>query len=409
MSDPSDIGTAAGDPSDAPLLDALTAAPGLPAHFYLHVPFCRSKCAYCDFASVAGADPQSVYATFLGMEAELRRWGASGLPGVVETVYVGGGTPSLHIPQVASLLDAALRELPIRSGAETTVEANPDSLSPAGLRALTASGASRISLGVQAFDDEVLRFLGRPHDARGARAALALVVDAGIEVSVDLMCGIPGQSMASWRESLAEAVEGGARHVSVYPLAVEEGTPLAAAVDAGLAPEPDPDVAAEMMELATDVLGAAGIERYEIANHAARGHRSRHNTAYWTGRSYAGIGPGAHGMLDAATAAAVGYDPPPGAGRLRYAQPADIETWLFDSEPSEEWLTPAQAAREDVMLRLRLVEGVPAAQADRAGSTGALEALAADGLVECRAGNWVLTDRGWLLGNEVFARVWLGD
>jgi len=389
-------------------------APGMPAHLYFHVPFCASKCSYCDFNSVASADVQDVLAVFKGMEAEVRRWAASALPGVIETVYVGGGTPSLHPGPVAELLGRVREELTVRRDAEITVETNPDSLTSASLGALTEGGANRISVGVQAFDDGVLRLLGRRHDARQARHALALVGETGAELAIDLMCGVPGQTMTSWAESLEEALDVGARHVSVYPLALEEGTPLAALVASGRVPEPDSDVAAEMMLLADKRLAEAGLARYEVANWAVPGHEARHNSAYWTGGSYIGIGPGAHGMLEPRVAAVSGLYAQVGprakvdVARVRYANASGIERWLSASPAEVETLSTPEVAREDVMLAMRLVRGVSAEQVAKAGLADVLESLAADDLVKLDAGRWRTTQRGWLLGNEVFGRVWTG-
>lgn len=386
-----------------------TGAPGMPPHLYFHVPFCSSKCSYCDFNSVADASSDEVVAVFTGMQAEVRRWGYASLPGVVETIYVGGGTPSLHPAAVASLLEHVGAELRVRSDAEITVEANPDSLTRGSLETLVEAGANRISVGVQAFDDAVLRLLGRRHDARQARTALGLVAEAGVDLSVDLICGVPGQSAASWAESLEEALDAGARHLSVYPLAVEEGTPLAVAVEAGLVAEPDPDLAAEMMLAAQSRFAQAGITRYEVASFAAPGHESRHNTAYWTGRSYIGTGPGAHGMLDPDVASAVGLylaDRAADVARVRYANEGDIAKWLTGAPGEVELLSADEVAREDVMLGMRLVRGVAQSQVNVAGLADVLVALSTDGLAELVDGRWRTTERGWLLGNEVFGRIW---
>ena len=393
--------------SDAPFGDFF--GPQMPAHLYLHVPFCSSKCSYCDFFSTADADSQDIFAVFSGMQAEIRRWGMSALPGVVETVYVGGGTPSLHAAPVAGLLERAASDLPLRKGAEITVEANPDSLTDASLESLLQAGANRISVGVQAFDDRVLRLLGRTHDARQARQAASRVHEAGCELSVDLICGVPGQRMASWVESLEEAIDTGARHLSVYPLAIEDGTPLAAAISGGIVESPDADMAADMMLVAEEYLGRSGLLRYEVANYAKPGHESRHNTAYWTGRSYIGCGPAAHGMLEAETARAVGLHVPSqdeDVGRVRYSNIADIQGWLTGKPGEVEVLSASEAAREDVMLGMRLTHGVAAGAITSAGLDLVLAALEADGLVERDSGRWRSTTRGWLLGNEVFGRIW---
>ncbi len=387
--------------------------PQLPAHLYVHVPFCASKCAYCDFASVAGADDALVEAVFAGIRTQLSHWSRSGLEGVLDTIYVGGGTPTLAAEQVAELLSWVRRHFVVHPAAEITVEANPDSLDARVVALLAEAGATRISVGVQSFDDTVLRMLGRRHDAASALRAALAVVDGGLDLSVDLICGVPEQTITSWSETLERAAATGAHHASVYPLSIEEGTPFDAAIGAGLVAEPDPDVAAEMMVLAEESLGYHALGRYEVANYAEdRAHESRHNTAYWTGRSYLGVGPGAHGMLDAPTALAAGIvrELGPELARVRYANAASIEDWLVVQGDTAETLTAEEAAREDVMLGMRLTRGVPAGQVAAAGLTRTLESLAADGLVtlagEDAAARWCTTRRGWLLGNEVFGRIW---
>jgi oxygen-independent coproporphyrinogen-3 oxidase len=380
---------------------------------YVHWPYCAAKCPYCDFNShVRDAFSETRWSDAILSELDFVAGLQSARPNVA-SVFFGGGTPSLHAAPVGHLLANVRRELHVRDGAEITVEANPDSLGAVALEALLEGGANRISVGVQAFDDGVLRLLGRAHDSRQARAALALVREAGIELSVDLICGVPGQSMASWAESLEQALDSGARHLSIYPLAIEEGTPLAAAISGGIVAEPDPDIAADMMLLAETRLAMAGIARYEVANYAAPGHESRHNSAYWTGSPYVGIGPGAHGMLTPETARTVGMylvDLLAGdVARVRYSNPGEIARWLTGAPCDIELLSAADAAREDVMLGLRLVRGVRAVQVSAAGLDEVLESLAADGLVELREGRWRTTQRGWLLGNVVFRRVWAGE
>lgn len=395
---------------------ALGDGPRLPAHLYVHVPFCASKCDYCDFESVAGASDELVSAVFAGVRNQASQWVASGLDGVIETVYVGGGTPSLFAEQVARTLARIMRTFVVHAGAEITVEGNPDSLGGETVRVLSDAGATRVSVGVQSFDDGVLRVLGRRHDAHRAEVACEAVVEAGLALSVDLMCGIPGQTLTSWMETLRRAVETGAGHVSVYPLSIEDGTPMQVGVSAGLLEEPDPDVAAEMMVLAEEFLGYHGIARYEVANYARRGAESRHNSAYWTGRPYLGIGPAAHGMLDVATARAVGLvagDVDADVARVRYANAAGLDEWLTLRGDSIETLTAEEAAREDAMLGMRLVRGVSAEHVTAAGLDGALASLVADGLAERvgegSAARWRTTRRGWLLGNEVFSRIWLAE
>ena len=393
--------------------------PSLPAHLYIHVPFCASKCAYCDFASISGASDDVVRAVFTGIRTQLRRWEVTGLGGVLDTVYVGGGTPSRYPEEVIRVLDYVREHFVVRSDAEVTVEANPDSVDAEVAGAFSSAGVTRVSVGVQSFDDTVLRVLGRRHDARAAWDACRVVSDAGMDLSVDLICGVPGQTMTSWSETLARAAATGARHASVYPLSIEPGTALHVAIDAGMLEEPDPDAAAEMMILAETTLRQYSLSRYEVANYAEdRAHESRHNTAYWEGRQYIGVGPGAHGMLDARTAQVVGLVEvgDQSTERIRYANADGIDDWLVGHGDSVEVLSAEEAAREDVMLGMRLVRGVAWSQVQSAHLTETLEQLAAEGLVELandavsRPGpRWRTTARGWLLGNEVFSRIWTGE
>lgn len=391
------------------LLRELT-GPTIPSHLYVHVPFCASRCAYCDFYSTTDLGSDRVFPVTAGIIAEAVQWSARGLPGVMETVYFGGGTPTVLGSELTRVVRDVLAAFPVRAAAEVTCEANPDSLTPRLIEELAAAGVTRMSVGVQSFEEGELAVLGRRHDDIVARTACELVRESGLSLAVDLICGIPGQTMASWERTLAATLESDPDHISVYPLAVEPGTALAVAVDAGITPEPDPDLAADMLLTAQRVLAAAGLERYEVANYARPGRRSRHNTAYWTGRPYLGIGPAAHGMLDAPTAAAVNLidDPRPGE-RIRYANTRDIDAWVLAVGPEVERLTAAEAAREDVMLGMRLVEGVPERAVQAAGVEPVMLRLELLGLVDCTDGHWRTTTRGWLLGNEVFSAIWAGE
>lgn len=381
----------------------------LPKHLYVHVPLCRSKCRYCDFYSLADdgsvAPDDLLVRTMLSAVAWTRR---SLPPTPLETLYVGGGTPTMlgkHLPLLVSELG---RLFGLAAGAEVTVEANPDSLDAGLLQHLADAGVTRVSLGVQSLSEDALHWLGRPHDPRGAILAMLAVADAGLDLSVDLMCGIPSVSPSLWRASLEAVVECGATHVSVYPLSVEPGTPLASAVEAGEL-VPDADSAAEEMATAGEVLEALGLRRYETANYAVPGRESRHNLAYWTGAPYLAIGPSAHGMLTAPVATALGLGEfPAEVARVRYAVPAELFSGsdrIWDAEL--ETLTTDEALREDAMLGMRLAVGIADDLATRAGVTGPLEGLERDGLVAHSEGRWRTTERGWLLGNEVFSRIWL--
>lgn len=372
---------------------------------YVHVPYCASKCDYCDFESHAidpsARDVFTVYRTSTMREVRGRE--VQGLLTRVPTIYVGGGTPTL----LGDELPALVRDLRSLAGvpaeAEVSVEANPDSLDERLATALLDAGVTRVSLGVQSLDDEVLRRLGRRHDAAAALRAASVLARSGLRFSLDLICGVPGQSTASWESTVARAVETGAGHVSVYPLSVEDGTPLGARIEAGLAPDTDADAAAEQMTDAAGILAEAGLARYEVASYARPGEECRHNIRYWTGGAHLGIGPSAASMLPVRLAALAGLTAPEGGARVRFA-----------SVGEPEWLTREEALREDAMLGLRLARGIDAGLAAAAGVEGVLADLAADGLVELaephgETARWRPTERGWLLGNEVFGRVWAGE
>ncbi len=404
---------------------------------YLHVPFCGSKCAYCDFSSAvtdpcAPVWPETLHyvssrlpedadlgdAYVAALLAYLEEFVAEGVLADVPTVYVGGGTPTLLGERLARLAEA-LRDLPgIAPDAEITIEANPDSLDASLLDSLLAAGVTRVSLGVQSLDDAVLRLLGRRHDAARAREAARLLAESGSRFSVDLMCGVPGQSDESWCETVREVILTGAGHVSVYPLSVEDGTPLASSIERGEVPGTDQDQAAAHMALAADLLRTAGLERYETASYARPGEECRHNICYCSGRPYLGVGPSAASMLPVSVAKRT-----PLGARAVYSWPDEWRvrfTWhdsterflacLWDCQPvSIEALTGEEALREDAMLGMRLSAGIPDALAEAAGVAERLATLADRGLVEHVDGRWRTTERGWLLGNEVFGAVWSGD
>lgn len=391
-----------------------------PAALYVHVPFCASKCAYCDFTSEVR--PSSDHVRFIDKAIlEARSYRDAGVLGDVVSLYVGGGTPTLLGSGLYVLLDGLRRSVPIARGAEITVEANPDTTDPDVVRRACEGGANRFSLGVQSLDDDVLRILGRRHDADRALRAIGFLMDACARVSVDLICGVPGAPSDSWRETLEAIACTDIGHVSVYPLAIEDGTPFARAVADGTMRDTDPDLAAAEMSLADELLSAAGFSRYETASYARRDEFSRHNTAYWSGTPYLGVGPSAASMLPAITyarlAAHNGWPAPPvSAARVRFTNTSDVEAWLSAQEPAvpdAEFLDAREAVREDIMLGMRLTRGVDACVVERAGLYEVFESLVRDRLVEritgAQGASWRTTDSGWLLGNEVFGRIWNAD
>lgn len=387
---------------------------------YLHIPFCKRKCAYCDFPSWATpARDASLRAYARSLGRLVAQAADDGLLEGCETAYIGGGTPTYLGEGLASLV-GRVREA-ASDVAELTCEANPDSLTDALLAGLVAAGATRVSIGVQSLSDAELAELGRVHDAACARERVAAAVASGLDVSCDLMCAIPQQTDTTWADTLAGALGLGVGHLSVYPLAIEEGTPLARRVG-----DDDPawnasDVQADRMEQARAAIEAHGLARYEVASYALPGKRCRHNIAYWTGVPYLGLGTGAAGML-----AAEGYarlraacprlpEPPRDMARARLTMegmPAEVGAArsLADLAFSCEFLTAREAAAEDLMLGARLTCGLdPGLVAHAREAIGAdavdgtLASLVRDGYLDDALAP---TQRGWLLGNELYGRLW---
>lgn len=265
---------------------------------YLHIPFCRAKCLYCDFDSRAltgCALEEAIGAYCEGLSAQVDAHGNAGELSEVETVYVGGGTPSLLGVRLVGLVDYVRAYC---EPVEFTCEANPESFTLDLAQALRAAGVTRISLGVQSLNASELKAIGRIHSAEQAMLAVAQAKAAGFSTSCDVMCGLPGQTLDTFAETLRSLVTLNPDHVSVYPLQLEEGTPLARMEEAGEMEVPDEDFQAQCMDLAAEVLEEAGYERYEVASYAKPGHRCRHNIAYWTGTPYLGLGRSAASMLD---------------------------------------------------------------------------------------------------------------
>ena len=374
---------------------------------YVHVPFCLSRCTYCDFYSVPALRGQLTAEArdYLdGVVAQIHALGCTlGAETVVPTVYIGGGTPSALGPALAEILEAASESLTIDPAAEITVEMNPDDVTPELLNAYIETGVNRFSVGIQSFDDAVLRRFGRRHDASGARAAIRLVRATELPFSLDLIAGVPGVSQQDWAATVGEALSYHPHHISIYSLSVEEHTPLYRAVECGSEHAPDPDEAADQLELASEMLEISGLHRYEISNYARPGYESRHNTSYWTGVPYVGLGPAAASMVNL-----------PDGSRLRFFLHDGIDAFISDPLPSQpgevEHLSANEAAREDAMLGLRLSAGVPPSLVERAGVGDIVQGLVSRGLLELdeATGNVRPTDAGWLLGNEVFEAVLLG-
>jgi oxygen-independent coproporphyrinogen-3 oxidase len=372
---------------------------------YVHVPFCAVRCGYCDFNTYTlpelgpGASTTDFADTALA-ELDLAARVLGDRAPVVDTVFVGGGTPTLLPAADLVRVLAGIRDrFGLADHVEVTTEANPDSVSPADLAELAAGGFTRVSLGMQSAVPHVLATLDRTHDPEGVGRAVEAAQRAGLGTSVDLIYGTPGESIEDWRTSLDTAVALGPDHVSAYALVVEEGTRMAAQVRRGELPMPDGDDEADKYELADAVLTASGYGWYEVSNWA-RGDadRCRHNEGYWRGDAWWGVGPGAHSHVGGVRWWNVKH-PRAYASRLAAgASPA----------AGRERLTPAQRHDEEVLLGVRLRDGLPVERLDEAGRA-AVAGLVADGLVDgaaaVRGRRVVLTLRGRLLADAVVRRL----
>jgi putative oxygen-independent coproporphyrinogen III oxidase len=319
---------------------------------YIHWPFCKSKCPYCDFNSHvrAGVDEKRWRA---GLLSELAHWAEKTEGARLSSIFFGGGTPSLMDPETVATLLARARSLwPFAPDCEVTLEANPTSVEAARFRALCGAGVNRVSLGVQALDDRALKFLGRGHDAKEALAAIELARAAFPHYSFDLIYARPGQDEASWRAELQAALRFAGDHLSLYQLTIEPGTAFATAHARGDFALPGEDDAATLYEITQETLEAAGLPAYEVSNHARPGAECRHNLCYWEARDWAGIGPGAHGRLSS------------GTGRCAARNRKAPETWLEAVEArghgTEELarLSASERRAELLLMGLRLARGV---------------------------------------------------
>ena len=319
---------------------------------YLHWPFCTSKCPYCDFNSHVSVrvDQDRWRAAYL---TEITRVGGETSGRLLESVFFGGGTPSLMDPGlVDDILDAIRRTWRVANDWEVTLEANPGSVEAGRFAAYRQAGVNRVSLGVQSLRDADLARLGRRHSVAEAKAAFGIARELFDRVSFDLIYARQGQSLSDWQAELAEALELSVDHLSLYQLTVEDGTPFAALRKAGkLRGLPDEDLAADMYLATQDICGAAGMPAYEVSNHARPGAESRHNRIYWSAGDFVGVGPGAHGRLTLE------------AGRFSTEAPRNPDQWLLAverGEPQESRgvLSPDDQGLEYLLMGLRLSAGV---------------------------------------------------
>jgi len=394
--------------------NAARQALSVPLGVYVHIPFCRAKCAYCDFNSFADLDAlYRPYVEALLLELRLRAEQLS--HPAVDTIYIGGGTPTvLPASELDRILASCHQELAVTPNLEVTVEANPGTLSHQKLRTLRHAGVNRLSLGAQSFSDDNLRMLGRIHTSDQISTAIAMARSAGLtNVSLDLIYGLPNQTLTAWSLDLDRALALRPQHLSLYALSVEDGTPLAQRISARQLPSPDPDLAADMYALAEECLQASGYVHYELSNWAlpapdqahgyVPGFACRHNLKYWRVEPYLGLGAGAHSCLKNHRCANVGH-PRDYIGRLNAGiSPVDLDQEIG----SQEWMA------ETMILGLRLMEGVRFAdfhhrhgQAMHSQYGAELAELQGLALLDADESHVFLTARGRLLANQVFVRFW---
>ncbi|MCM3904448.1 MAG: radical SAM family heme chaperone HemW [Pyrinomonadaceae bacterium] len=373
------------------------------AGIYIHIPFCRSRCSYCDFAT--GIYEGTLAERYVqALVKEVLNWQDIEHPAAIDTIYFGGGTPSLlSASQIEAILVAIhTRFVVTESDVEVTMEMNPGTVTPALLGEFQRLGINRASFGAQTFDDRELARLGRSHTAQDTRQTFRYLRDAGFSnVSFDLIAGLPGQTLDGWERNLDESLALRPEHLSFYLLEVHEGTPLAEHIRRGMQPQPDDDLAAQMYELMLDRAGSAGYEHYEISNLCLPGFESRHNTKYWMGAPYYGFGCSAHS-----------YD-----GNLRrWSNERDVARYVDliqrDASPVVERieLSQHQARAEALFLGLRMMQGVDLRQhhlqfgADvRESHEAELARFSDAGLIEYDGDLIKLTRSGTLLSNEVFS------
>ena len=368
----------------------------MPAHLYIHVPFCDGKCHYCGFYSVVAAP--SITALYSGLPASELSLLLASFPSIkkepLRTVYIGGGTPAmLGADGLKRLADSLATRLPFDAVEEWTVEMNPASVTPQLLKTLAAIGVNRISIGVQCFDNAVLARIGRRHTVEDADRAIRTAQDAGFSnTGIDLIAGLPGVSEALWRATLERAATRDLTHLSVYALSIEPGTPLAVQVTAGLE-LPDDEAQLAALALAETILGQSGFARYEISNYALPGYECKHNLGVWRGNDYLGLGPAAASRL----------------GRSRWTNGEDVADYIESlthqrlPPDTRETRSETDDAVERVLFALRLSEGIdPFADAQRYPVlknsvelwNKRLEGLSQQGITERAGHRWKLTARG---------------
>lgn len=374
----------------------------MPAGVYLHIPFCKSRCSYCDFATdvYRSSDAFERYVSALCAEVSAFQSPEGGTQNIsADSIYFGGGTPSLLSPsQVDKILTVVREKFDISADVEVTMEMNPATVTIESLNGYISLGVNRASFGVQTFDDRALKLLARGHDANDARSTFALLREAGSSnISFDLIAGLPGQSLEDWQKNVREALTMRPEHLSLYLLEVHEATPLAEQIRSGRQPKPDDELAAAMYEFMVDELTAAGYRQYEISNFALPGFESRHNSKYWRLDPVYAFGVSAHS-----------FD-----GIERYANDRDTARYVEMIETvgtAEVMREKIDFASEYAFLGLRLADGLDLDEYQKTFGIdleekyqAALQTATDNGLIELKARNLVLTERGKVFSNEVFS------
>ena len=374
----------------------------MPAGIYIHIPFCKSRCSYCDFATDVWRNDEAVERYVVALAEEISNFKfqiSNSKTAEIDSIYFGGGTPSLLSPaQLDRILKIVNDKFNLATDIEITLEMNPATATAKKLAAFRSSGVNRASFGVQTFDDRALKLLARGHDADDARTTFKMLRDAGFDnVSFDLIAGLPGQTLDAWKENLDEAIAISPEHLSLYLLEIHEGTPLAEQVRSKRQPQPDSELAVEMYELMLESLADAGYLQYEISNFAKPGFGSRHNSKYWTLDPVFGFGVSAHS-----------FD-----GHQRYANERDTAKYvalLERNESPEVMREDIDEASEFIFLGLRLEKGISLLEYKQRFCrdlknqfSNEIAHLIGDDLIRENENRLQLTHRGKLYSNEVFA------
>ncbi len=356
---------------------------------YIHIPFCKSRCEYCDFCTEkADSNSKKIDKYVNSLITEIRDWSKKGELEHIETIYIGGGTPThLGHKRLVELIYLLSTTIDLRHVSEFCIEANPESLTTEIVKDIYSLGVNRISIGVQSFSDDNLEILGRAHNSEMAISAIEAAKTRFENISIDLMCGLPYQTLESWSDDIKRATELGITHVSVYPLTIEEHTPFYKKCMRGKLPWPDDDLQAEMMEVASEILGKSGFSRYEVASYAKSGFESKHNCSYWSGTPYLGIGKSAVTMTQDAR------------HRMRVQDGRVVED-----------ISRREMIAEDIMLAMRMSKGihedvVTEHKDELEGLEECLNELVDKGLVAHDGLRYVPTKKGWLCGNELYGAI----